>query len=461
LRINIFKEIFFRRSSGYRVPYFILFVALLFPAGHSVAQTRLNGLYQNYNAFQTTPENEMIAARNRFRAQLSSSITDGSFNAEVDLIHRYAEGAEAEVLIRELYMELYFDQSDLRIGKQVINWGRANGAFVTGVLSPLDLSEFLTQDPSDLILGVTSLNYTRYFGSNSLQFVFAPVFEKDRFPSSDSRWFPLQTIDAPLPVVYRPYESDRTLSDIQAALRYSLRSPDSFDLDLMLYYWTHPMPSFALTVELLNDFPEPPSVDLSETYRASPMAGYSMNWQLGDNFLLLSESLFVKDALFTFLPVPVNRLEDALESLTDALLVLQEFEVRNDGYLLTKPWLQSMIGVQSEVAGTSINLQAFLETIFDYEDRILPQRYFPYATLFMNRSFLRDRLQIISGGRYNFFGKDFWIQAQGSYELRDGVEISAGVNLFGGEEISPFYGHFTFHQFRKNSFMFSKISVYF
>ena len=461
MRINIFKEIDFRRYSGHLVLPALLLIVLLIPAGHSFAQTRLSGLYQNYNAFQTVSENELIAARNRFRVQLNSSITDGSFYAETDLIHRYSQGAEAEVVIREVYLDLYFEKADLRIGKQIINWGRANGAFVTGILSPLDLSEFLTQDPSDLILGVTAMNYTRYFGSNSLQFVFAPVFEKDRFPSADSRWFPLQTIDAPLPVIYRPYESDRTISDVQAALRYSLRSPDSFDLDLMLLYWTHPMPSFRLTVEFLNDFPEPPSVDLSETYKASPMAGYSFNWQLGDNFQLLSESLFVKDALFTFLPVSVNRLEDALVSLTDALLVLQEFEVRNDGYLLTKPWLQSMIGIQTELVGTTIRLQTFLETIFDYEDRILPQRYFPYATLFMNRSFLRERLQMISGGRFNIFGKDFWIQAQGVYELRDGIEISAGVNLFGGEEISPFYGHFTFHQFRENSFLFSKVAVYF
>ncbi|WP_146198513.1 hypothetical protein [Rhodohalobacter mucosus] len=410
---------------------------------------------------QTTPEYEIIAARNRFRLQLNRSISGGSFQSETDIIHRYAQRAEAEVLIRELYFELYFDKSDLRIGKQVINWGRSNGAFVTGILSPLDLSEFLTQDPSDLILGVTSLNYIRYFGSNSLQFVFAPVFEKDRFPSPDSRWFPLQTIDAPLPVRYRTYESERPATDMQAALRYSLRSPDSVDLDLMLYYWTHPMPSFSLTVELFNDFPEPPSVDLSETYRVSPMAGYSLNWQLGDNFSLLSESLFVTDALFTFLPVSVNRLEDALESTTDALLVLQEFELRNDGYLLTKPWLQSMAGLQSEVAGTTISLQGYLETIFKYEDRILPQQFFPYATLFMNRSFLRDRLQVITGGRYNFFGNDFWVQLQGVYELDDGLELSAGVNLFGGKEISPFYGHFTFNQFRDNSFLFSKISLYF
>lgn len=461
MRINIFK------SPYYRPNLRIVLIATLFVVATGLlpntmhAQTDLNGILQNYNAVKSTPSFDILAARNRFRLQLNRNITEGLIYAETDLIHRYAEQSEAELLIRELYLDWYFEKSDLRIGKQVINWGRANGAFVTGILSPLDLSEFLTQDPSDLILGVTSLNYTRYFGSNSLQFVFAPVFEKDRFPSPDSRWFPLQTIDAPLPVIYRELNSERSIKDVQAGLRYSLRTPDELDLDLMLLYWTHPMPSFAITVNLFGNIPDPPSVDLSERYKTSPMLGYSLNWKPGNRFSFQSESLFVNEALFTFLPVSVNRLDQALDNLTDAVLVLQEFEVRNDGYLLIKPWLHSMIGIQTEMFGTTINLQGYLETIINYEDRILPQKLFPYATAFLNRSFLRDRLQVISGGRYNFFGNDFWLQIQGNYELSDGIELSAGTNFFGGKAISPFYGHFTFQQFRENSFIFSKLAVYF
>ncbi|MCC5913063.1 MAG: hypothetical protein JJU46_01700 [Balneolaceae bacterium] len=431
-------------------------------APHSFAQSGISGKFQNYNAIQTTPDHELIAARNRFRVQFNRPIDIGGFYAEADIVQRYAQSESVELQLRELYFDWFFDNSDLRIGKQQINWGVANGSFVTGILSPVDLREFLTQDPSDLILGVTAANLTRYFGSSYIQAVLSPTIQQDLIPSSSSRWFPLQTIDAPIPVNFRGEQNSRTVSDIQAALRYAWRSHSSIDLDLMLYYWAHPMPAYALEINLFGPtIFDPPSVNLTETYKTSPMAGLSMQWQFHDNWSLQLEGLYVHNRHFTFLPVSVNRLEAALDDFGSAIDVLQDFEIRDDGYILQKPWIHSMIGLRTEIYGTTIDLQGYLETILNYEDRILPQQYFPYASLLLNRSFLRDRLQMISVSRYNFFAEDFWFQLQGVYELSDGLELALGTNLFGGDEVSPFYGHFSFNQFRENSFLFSRISLFF
>jgi len=425
------------------------------------AQSNINGLLQNYSAVQTTGDHEFVAGRNRLRLQLNSSISAGNIFVETDILHQYARRDEdIEIILREAYFDKYYTNSDIRIGRQIISWGRATGGFVTDILSPVDLREFLTQDPADLRLGLTAINYQRYYGSNSLQLIFNPVFEPDRLPKPGSRWFPVQEIPTPIPFNYVRQEDGFQLSDVQLAARYGLRSPSSLDLDIMLMYWAHPMPAYALNINPFN-FPNPPSVDLYESYHASPMGGFSLEWIIGDRWKVQTEQLFVYERLFTFLPVSVNRLEQALEDLPTALQVLQEFEVRDDGYLLKKPWLHSMAGIETDQWNTLISLQFYLETIFNYEDRILPQQLFPYVTLLANRAFLRDRLQISSTGRYNFYAEDFWFQLQGVYEIDDGFEIALGTNLFGGEPITPFYGHFTFNQFRENSFIFSRISVYF
>ncbi len=451
----------------FNLPRSLLFLLLLLFFGawlHTPlkAQYSANGFLQNYNAIQTTGEYEIIAARNRLRLQLSRSLNNGNLYTEADFIQRYADSERVELQIKELYFDWYFDKSDLRIGKQKITWGRANGAFVTDILSPLDIREFLTQDPSDIIIGVTALNLTRYFGANSLQLIFNPVFQQDQLPDPDSRWFPLQRVEGPLPVPvnFLGKQKPPSIRTLQAATRFALRPSGAFDLDLMLMYWTHPTPAYALNINLFN-FPNLPSIDLTESYIASPMAGYSFEWRPHRNLSIQSEMLYVYERLFTFLPVSVNQLERALDDPAEALQLLQDFEFRDDGYLLTKPWLHSMIGLQTEIAGTTVNVQAYLETIFNYEERILPQRLFPYVNLLVNRSFLRDRLQVISIGRYNIYGDDFWIQLQGVYELADDLEIALGTNLFGGEMTSPFYGHFTFNQFRENSFIFSRIALYF
>lgn len=460
MRINIIKTaiIFFSTPLKYLSGLLLLFVLL--PLTHVQSQPTINGFFQNYNAIKTTPDYDFIAARNRFRLEFSQSVDIGNLYSELDLIQRYEQSQSVEVLLRELYVDWYRDKSDIRIGLQKINWGRSNGAFVTDILSPVDLREFLTQDPADLTLGITALSYTRYFGSNSLQLIFNPINQRDLLPDQNSRWFPLQSIDGPLQINFDIEQQPNRISEVQLAAAFRFRNLQNLDLDIFSFYWSHPSPAYGVTVNLLN-FPNPPSVLLTESYDASPMAGYSAEYRLGRNFIIQSEFLYVHQKPFTFLPVSVNRLENAIGNLGAALSLLQDFEIRDDGYLLSKPWTHYMIGFQTELWGVTVNSQAYLETILNYEERILPQQYFPYLTMFMSRSVLRDRLQLFSLGRYNIYGEDFWFQLQGIYEVSDGFEFALGTNLFGGNQISPFYGHFTFNQFKDNSFIFSRITLFF
>ncbi len=453
--LNTVLRSFFLRSLLLIIPAFLIqgFAPLS-------AQTSLNGLYQNYNAFQSTQDNELIAGRNRLRLQLNSSISPGNLFAEIDFIQRYNEDTPIEIQLRELYADLYFDKSDLRIGVQKIIWGRAAGGFIADILTPVDLREFLTQDPDDLRFGLTALNYTRYFGANSLQIIVSPLFQPDLLPPSDSRWFPVQDIPSPLPIRFQEEKFENNFSDIQMAIRYGYRSSPGFDLDLYLMNWSHPMPAYAIDINFL-DLPDLASVNLTETYNQSLMAGFSSAIRLGSNFTLNIESLYVSRRVFTFLPVSTELLENSLTDIQSAIQLLQEFEFRDDGYLIKKPWLNSMAGFQTDLFGFTINAQAYLEAIIDYEERMLPERYFPYVSILLNRPFLRERLQTVILTRYNINAKDFWTQVQGIYEFDDGVEIALGANLFGGRETSPFYGHFTFNQFKKNSFIFSKVAIYF
>jgi hypothetical protein len=45
--------------------------------------------------------------------------------------------------MRELYMDMNFKKFDVRIGRQQVVWGKADGVFITDIVSPLNLTEFL------------------------------------------------------------------------------------------------------------------------------------------------------------------------------------------------------------------------------------------------------------------------------------------------------------------------------
>jgi hypothetical protein len=426
------------------------------------AQVALQGVLQNYLAAQTTDEYEYIAARNRIRLQLDKPTDFGGIQTELDLIHRFDESQEIEIQLKEAYLEWFLQKYDLRIGHQKIIWGRANGTFITDIITPVDLREFLTVSAEDIRFGITSFNAIRYFDENSLQIVIAPFFQRDLLPDADSRWFPAQQISSflsPLPVTTDSPDSNFSLEDVQAALRYNLLSPDIIDLDLFLMRWTHPTPAYDLSIGF-NTLPTPISLELVESYKNSWMAGASSTIEVHSRLFFLAEALFVQKKLFTRVPFTTITELDASTDLQDLVALAKSVDF-SDGFLTSKPWIHSMAGLRAELFKTTIDAQFFVEGIFDYEDEIIQEEIYKYATLLAARSFLRDRLQILTLSRYNINTEDFWVQVQGQYELNDNLQITLGTNLFGGEISNKLSGHLSVSQFRENSFIFSKIALYF
>jgi hypothetical protein len=87
--------------------------------------------------------------------------------------------------LREGYLDLYqffSDQLDVRIGKQIFVWGRADKINPTSNVSPDDL-----EDPFDFgeKLGVNAVQATAYLGDVSVTGIFIPEFGVAELPSGD------------------------------------------------------------------------------------------------------------------------------------------------------------------------------------------------------------------------------------------------------------------------------------
>ena len=92
--------------------------------------------------------------------------------------------------MREVYMDIFFESIDLRIGKQQIIWGKADGVFITDIISPKDLREFLLPDFDEIRTGVTAVKADYYIGDNTLEFVWLTSFTPTAMPEEGSIWFP-------------------------------------------------------------------------------------------------------------------------------------------------------------------------------------------------------------------------------------------------------------------------------
>lgn len=97
--------------------------------------------------------------QDRFASGSSNTLTDtDAFDAD----------------IRELYGDFFFENTDLRIGKQIIRWGVIEGFRITDELNPIDFNEFILRELEDRYIPLWMLKLDHYFEKYSLQFVWIP-----------------------------------------------------------------------------------------------------------------------------------------------------------------------------------------------------------------------------------------------------------------------------------------------
>lgn len=444
--------------NSFRLILFIYFILLLIPQV-ALAQFSTNSFIQNFTAIQTISEHKVIAGRNRISSQIEYGLGSVNLHSEFELRHRYGENLAYHLIPREIYADIYTNNSDIRLGYQRVLWGRSHGSFITDILSPFDLGNLTYTDISEVRRAILALNVTRYIDANSVQIVLQPLLSKSNLPDPGSRWFPVPSPGEALNVSLED-ENSGGWNGMNAALNFRLRSPSFFDSEFYLLYWRYPIPTFGYEIFQPSEF-APLELSLQSRYHSSLMAGSGFLFQLSDRLSLKSEFLFVYSRSFTELPFNKEKLIQATEDNLLALRLFREFQNQENLYTLKRPWVHSMFGFQSNIGGFDISVQANLEWILNHNEKILAEALYPYFTVLINRSLLRDRLQLTNLNRYNPSGDDFWLQMEGRYEWSDRVELSLGANLFGGTEPGPLYGHLSFHQFRTNSFLFSKLTLYF
>ncbi|GAB4346494.1 MAG: hypothetical protein Kow0099_27780 [Candidatus Abyssubacteria bacterium] len=84
----------------------------------------------------------------------------------------------------EAFLDIYFDDFDLRLGKQIINWGKADAFNPTDNVTPTDYSNLLDDEE----IGAIAVNLNYYWNEWNLQLVGVPGFTPTRLPPEGTRF---------------------------------------------------------------------------------------------------------------------------------------------------------------------------------------------------------------------------------------------------------------------------------
>jgi hypothetical protein len=304
-----------------------------------------------------------------------------------DVLDKYLYEIEADQAFLEGRLS---DSVDLKVGRQVMVWGKADNIRVVDVLNPLDNREPGLVDIRDLKLPVTAAKLDVYFGPWDLSLIAIPELRYNKDPAFGSDFYPF---DRPLPPVEEP-SAGWGRWEAAAALKGIF---SGWDLSYFAAYYYD---------DLAHIEPHGPA-GLKRVHSRITMVGAAANVALG-NWLLKTEAALLHGLEYHWLPgAKKNRLDFLIGAeytgLTDTTISLE----------LADRWLMRFDPVLERAPDSAEE--------HDFQ-----------AALRVTRTFLHDRLELTAlVSSFGVFGENGAFQRiQAVYDWTDHWETTLGVVLY-------------------------------
>lgn len=322
-----------------------------------------------------------------------------------------------DITLRQAYMDIYFDNFDLRIGKQQIIWGKADGVFITDIISPRDLSEFILPDFDEIRLGIDAIKFDYYLGNSTFETVWIPTFQSTIIPDKNSIWAPAMP-DFPMSVNYDYSNADveNKLSESEIALKYSYLG-SAIDFELMAAYMWDDNPAMHI-------YPQSDTLIIKPEYHRLPLVGTSFSKAVG-GAVVRGETAYYFDKRFSAEDFSVNGIKE-------------------------KDYLHYLVGYDHNWFGVNVSFQFIQEYIMDYEEDMRNDEFSNTMTFLASKTFINETLELSLFSYYGINDNDALLRPKLSYDFSDGFNVLLGTDIFIGEEGN-------FGQYNDNDMVYMKV----
>jgi len=322
------------------------------------------------------------------------------------------------ISLRQAYLDIYFDNFDLRIGKQQIIWGKADGVFITDIISPRDISEFILPDFEEIRIGINAVKFDYYLGNSTIETVWIPTFQATITPDENSIWSP-NMIEFPMPVNfdYSKASVEQKLSESEIAFKYSYLG-SAIDFEFMAAYLWDDNPTMHIFAQSDS------TILIKPEYHRLPLAGASF----GKSFLgavIRGEVAYYFNKNFAAENLTFNGIKE-------------------------KDYLHYLVGYDHNWFGVNVSFQYIQEYILDYENDIRNDEFSNTATSLSSKTLLNETLELSLLAYYGINNEDMLLRPKISYDLSDGFNLLLGFDIFLGDEGN-------FGQYDENDMVYLKV----
>ncbi len=337
--------------------------------------------------------------------------------------------------MREIYADMYFNKFDVRIGKQQIVWGKADGVFITDIVSPLNLTEFLLPDFDEIRTGVIAAKLDYYIGNSTIELIGIPQFTPTTRPSSNSIWYIQPEFPAPTTFDWSKSEIKPSLENSEIFAKWSAMT-SKIDFDLMGgYTWDdnptmHVQKNFGMDTTTMPPSPYLQSLTITPEHHRLTVGGGSFSTEI-KGFILRGEAAYYNGKYF--------QTEDPMAE--DAII--------------QKDYLNYVVGLDFSIGSVKLSGQFIQKYILDYSDGMVDDEINNMATGLIHYDMLRETLHLELFSYIGLTGEDALIRPKISYDFDDSFNILLGANIFVGDETGQF------GQYQDNTMAYMKIKYSF
>jgi len=389
------------------------------------AESTVDGYVRTYVGVLAYEDMDFAIMQNTVDVRLRHTGSQGAFLANPYLYH-YDDNS-LELGLRQAYIDLYFSWMDLRVGKQQVIWGKADGVFITDVVSPKDLRESLLPDFEEIRLGVTAVKADFYIGEHTIELIWMPMFTATAMPGQGSMWRPAATLPPGAALDTSRQEVPLALENSEVFARYSVMSSWG-DLELVGGWMWDDDPAMHRTVTMDPETGQP-GVTITPEHHRLPMGGLSFSTDAGP-FVLKTEGAYYHDKRF------------------------QTMSPSDSDGLVEKGYVHWMVGATVKLWEINTGLQYIQRTIIDHDDSQVDDPFEHTVTARLSVDFLRETLHL---SLFSYIGIEPWnalVRPTISYDFPGGIQALVGTNLFFGDE-GPF------GQFDSNDMVYAKLKYSF
>ena len=318
----------------------------------------------------------------------SSALAEGSISYD-------ALTNSIDFSLGELWADYTSSFWGVRIGRQKVAWGKADGIDITNVICPNDMSSFaaMTSENSKLPIDTVRLS-----------------FSGNQF-TADAYWIPFFT-PAALPaekVAGVPIEKpELAIWNGEYGLKLSGYFP-LLDLSLYGFYGWDDIPFVDYKIDMTN----PTVVIPSAKYKHMAMIGFDTAIPIGPTVLRSEIAFFPKR----------NFQKDAqtivMENMTGSAKTTKELNQLN-----------ALAGLDWMPSGWTLTAQYFCDYVFGNLDKLERKDAYTHgATLSISKSLLNETMDLSLAGVVNFNAFDSLINPSLSYNLSDQINLETGAYI--------------------------------